>query len=98
MKLAISVPDELFEAAERVAGRLKLSRSELYARALAAFLREHDGPAITRAIDRALAGAPSGVDPVLRRIQTLSLGRDEGSIEEWVEVPRGRRKRRGKRA
>jgi hypothetical protein len=29
MKTAISLPDEVFESAERLAGRLKVSRSEL---------------------------------------------------------------------
>jgi predicted transcriptional regulator len=35
MKTAISIPDEIFEAAERLAKRLKRSRSEIYSRALA---------------------------------------------------------------
>jgi metal-responsive CopG/Arc/MetJ family transcriptional regulator len=34
MKTAISIPDDVFAAAERLARRLKKSRSELYSRAL----------------------------------------------------------------
>ena len=38
MKTAVSVPDELFEAAERQAERTKKSRSQLYAEAIAEYL------------------------------------------------------------
>lgn len=38
MKVAISVPDELFERADEVADRLGLSRSQVYARAIEQFL------------------------------------------------------------
>ena len=101
MKTAISLPDALFEDAERVAERLGLSRSELYARAIASFVREHSGAALTAAIDRALDAAPATLDPALRATQTRSLGPDEGSFDDWV-APRGqrtaearKRKRRG---
>jgi len=39
MKTAISLPDDVFEEAERLASRLKVSRSELYAQALQDFVR-----------------------------------------------------------
>lgn len=51
MKTAISLPDALFERAERLAERLDKSRSELYREALAEFLARHDPDEITRAID-----------------------------------------------
>jgi len=86
MKTAISLPDDLFHKAERVAARLKVSRSELYARALAAYLREHDGDQVTRAIDRVLQGQPPLLDPVLARAQAVSLGPDEGPLEDWVDL------------
>ena len=41
MKTAVSLPDELFYSVDRLAKRLKLSRSELYRRALAEFLARH---------------------------------------------------------
>ncbi len=84
MKTAVSLPDPLFSEAERVAERLGLSRSELYARAIARFVREHSGEAITDAINRALKNDPVTPDPVLARIQSRSLGADEGSFSEWV--------------
>jgi predicted transcriptional regulator len=103
MKTAISLPDSLFEQAEALAERLGVTRSELYARAIAEFVRVHSGEAITAAIDRVLAKAPSALDDNLARIQTRSLGPDDGPYEDWVASPalRGgraserRRRRRG---
>lgn len=96
VKTAISLPDALFERAERVAARLELSRSELYARALASYLREHEGEEITRSIDRCLEAAAVRPDVALRRLGTASLGPDEGPLEDWVDS-RKRPSRRGRR-
>jgi len=41
MKTAISIPDPLFDAAEDVADRLGVSRSQLYAKALAEYVAKH---------------------------------------------------------
>ena len=41
MKTAISLPDKTFQEAEKLAKRLRISRSELYARTLEHFLRAH---------------------------------------------------------
>jgi len=38
MKIAISIPDPIFQAAEGLAHRLGISRSELYAEALAEYM------------------------------------------------------------
>ena len=47
MTTAVSLPDDVFSSAERLAKRLKLSRSELYGRALAEFLARHSPDEIT---------------------------------------------------
>ena len=51
MKTAISVPDEIFEKGEATAKRLKISRSELYSRALQAFVDSHSPDRVTAAWD-----------------------------------------------
>jgi len=51
MKTAISIPDNVFRAAERLARRLGLSRSELYARAVAEFVAQHRGQDITERLN-----------------------------------------------
>ncbi len=52
MKTAISIPDEVFENAERLARKLKTSRSQLYSRALVEFVARHAPDAVTDAMDR----------------------------------------------
>lgn len=97
MKTAVSLPDPLFEEAERVAARLGLSRSELYARAISKFVREQSGDAITEAINRVVQKLPPALDPVLARLQAASLATDEGGFEDWVSVPQARRRGKTKR-
>lgn len=55
MKIAVSVPDEVFEEAERLARRMKRSRSEVYSRALAEYVARHAPERVTEAMDRAVA-------------------------------------------
>ena len=47
MKTAISLPDDLFRMAEAAARKLKMSRSQLYAAALAEFLERRRASKIT---------------------------------------------------
>jgi metal-responsive CopG/Arc/MetJ family transcriptional regulator len=47
MKVAISIPDEVFAEAEALAKRLKSSRSELYSRALGEFIGHHAPDRVT---------------------------------------------------
>jgi metal-responsive CopG/Arc/MetJ family transcriptional regulator len=65
MKTAISVPDEVFEQAEYTAKRLKLSRSELYSRALSEYLARHTDSEVTAAINAAISDAGQPTDPTL---------------------------------
>ena len=74
MKTAISLPDELFAAADALAGRLGVSRSELYATAVAEYLAKHTESEVTARIDRVYGTEPSTLDPNLRRAQFRSLG------------------------
>ena len=79
MKTAISLPDPLFEAAERLAKRMGISRSELFQRAVQAFLQEHKDEGVTEALDQ-VYGRPSGegrLDPLLEQLQLASLSKDE---------------------
>ena len=51
MKTAISLPDPLFQAAESLAKRMGLSRSELFQRALQAFLQDHKDAGVTEELN-----------------------------------------------
>lgn len=77
MKTAVSIPDPIFKAAERVAKRLGMSRSELYSRAISQFVEAHVEKNITRELDHVYAEEDSSVDPVLEQLQAASLPREE---------------------
>ena len=51
MKTAISIPDDMFYAAEELSQQLGLSRSELYPRAVAAFLEHQRATGVKEALD-----------------------------------------------
>ncbi len=52
MKTAISIPDDLFADAERLARELKKSRSGLYGDAVREYVARHAAENITEALDR----------------------------------------------
>lgn len=55
MKTAVSLPDDVFTSAERLAKRLKISRSQLYGRALGEYVARHAPDVVTEALDRVCA-------------------------------------------
>ena len=77
MKTAISLPDALFEAAERLAERLGLSRSELYAKALAALLSRHSEKETTEKLNALFDKEESKLDPALTAMQLSSLPKED---------------------
>lgn len=77
MKTTISLPDEVFEAADELAERLGVSRSELYARAVEELLARHRDEDVTARLNRVYAEEPSGLDPALRDAQARSVGPEE---------------------
>jgi metal-responsive CopG/Arc/MetJ family transcriptional regulator len=76
MKTAVSLPDDLFRKAEATARRLHVSRSELYAKAIAAFLEGQRGNAITERLNDVYSRHPAKVDSGLHRAQLKSLEKD----------------------
>ena len=77
MKTAISIPDPIFQEAEQLAQKLGMSRSELFTRAVAAFLEEKRQENITARLNELYEKEPSQLDPVIARIQFASLPEDE---------------------
>jgi hypothetical protein len=67
MKTAVSVPDEVFDEAEHLAKHLKISRSELYSKALVEFVSRHSPDAVTDSFNRACATVQGEPDPVFQR-------------------------------
>jgi len=54
MKTAISIPDDVFEAAEQLARASGQTRSGLYSRAVREYVARHAPGRVTEALDRAL--------------------------------------------
>ncbi len=63
MKTAVSVPDDVFEGAERLAHREGRSRSEVYSAALREYVARHDPDEVVEALDRVVDEAGEGIDP-----------------------------------
>lgn len=76
MKTAISIPDELFDLAERYAKESGISRSELYASAVREYLAGRRGEIVTEKLNE-VYGEGESLDPELSRMQTLSLPKEE---------------------
>ncbi|MCC5866652.1 MAG: ribbon-helix-helix protein, CopG family [Wenzhouxiangella sp.] len=76
MKIAISVPDPVFQAAERFAKERGMPRSQLIAEALKEYLDHHGPEAITAQIDRVYDGENSELDESFIRAQS-SVMKDE---------------------
>ena len=77
MKIAISIPDDVFEEAERLADRLQTSRSQLYARALAEFVARHDDDRVQAAMNAVVDEAGPAVDEFTREAARQTLRRAE---------------------
>lgn len=76
MKTAISIPDEIFESAEVLASRLGISRSQLYATALARLIAEHERGQVTARLDAVYGDAgsePSRLEPGYAALQARAV-------------------------
>ncbi len=62
MKTAISLPKDVFEKAERLAQRVRKSRSQLYCEAIREYVARHSPDELTEALDRVIEenGQPEG--------------------------------------
>ena len=76
MKVALSIPDDLFESAETLTKRLGVSRSRLYATALAEFVAKNRGRKITERLNAVYGSEDSRLSAAVRRLQSRSLTRE----------------------
>ncbi|MGO9266717.1 MAG: ChpI protein [Candidatus Binataceae bacterium] len=78
VKTAISIPDPLFRTAERLAKRLGIPRSRLYAQAIERYVADAEENGVTARLNEVYAGSGSGLDPALAALQAISI-----SSEPW---------------
>ena len=74
MKVAISLPDPVFSAAERLAARMRVSRSQLYAQALEEYLARRQDSMVTEQLDAVYAVTQELLDPVFDAAQKDAVG------------------------
>jgi metal-responsive CopG/Arc/MetJ family transcriptional regulator len=80
MKTAVSIPDRVFQSAEKLAARLGVSRSELYAKALAALIEKHRDDLITSQLNEiyGVNGERSSLDREVSELQSRSV-----ALKKW---------------
>ena len=77
MKIAVSIPDDIFEDAEYLARRQGKTRSKLYADAIAEYVGVYRTESITEQLNSVYATEDSTLDPALELAQHKMLGEDE---------------------
>ncbi len=77
MKTAVSIPDPIFDAADRLARQRRMSRSALYAEALELLLAQHADDDVTTRLNELYDEVDSSLDPAVAGAQSRALQ------EEW---------------
>jgi metal-responsive CopG/Arc/MetJ family transcriptional regulator len=77
MKTAISLPDSVFEQVEVLAQQLGVSRSELYTKALQAYLKRYNRDQILLKLNQVYGIESSELDPMMAKMQFMSLPHED---------------------
>jgi metal-responsive CopG/Arc/MetJ family transcriptional regulator len=79
MKTAISIPNDLFDGAERLARRTRRSRSRLFTDALREYLARHAPDKVTESMDQAIKeiGLDDAKDEFVSTVARRRLERTE---------------------
>ena len=77
MKTAVSIPDDVFEGAERLARRTKKSRSKLFSDAIREYVARHAPEEVTEAMDRVCAKVGQPADDFVSLAGRQTLERSE---------------------
>jgi len=77
MKTAVSIPDDVFEAAEHFARRTRRSGSRLFSDALREYLARHAPEKVTEAMNKACTEIGEVQDPFVSSAARRALERSE---------------------
>ena len=77
MKTAVSIPDDVFDQAERLARRSRRSRSEVYSAALREYVARHSPDEVTDAINRVCDRIGGQKDEFVAAAARRMLGKTE---------------------
>ena len=76
MKVAVSVPEKIYEAAERLAKQRCVPRSQIFAEALSAYVESRSAEAITSKLNEVYGQEASSIDAGLAQAQHESLNHE----------------------
>jgi metal-responsive CopG/Arc/MetJ family transcriptional regulator len=77
MKVAVSIPDDVFAETEDLAKQLKASRSQIYSRALSEFVRRHAPDRVTELMNEVVAAIGDESDSFTKRAARRVMRRVE---------------------
>lgn len=77
MKTAVSIPDPIFQAAEVFAHRFRISRSELYAKAIQEYIASRRYINVTEELNQIYSDESSSLENELYSMQMKSIPREE---------------------
>lgn len=77
MKTAISIPDDIYQTAEQLARQRHVSRSALFVDAMSEFIERHRHDDVTERLNKVYSQTPSTLDPILRKMQSRSIPREQ---------------------
>jgi len=78
MKTAVSIPDPIFKAAEKLARQLGMTRSRLYTKAVTEYIQGHKNDLVCEKLNEIYEKEFSSLDQAAQAMQWASI--DE---EEW---------------
>ncbi len=73
VKTAISIPDSIYQRAEKAARRLRITRSRLYSTAVEEYLQRHSDDQIVERLNALHGALQETLDPQLAEMQSRSL-------------------------
>jgi metal-responsive CopG/Arc/MetJ family transcriptional regulator len=77
MKTAVSIPDGIFEQAERLARRTRKSRSHVFSSALREYVARHSPDEVTEAMNRVCEQVGEQGDPFVTQAARRTLEQSE---------------------
>jgi len=83
MKTAISLPDALYEEAEKTARAMGIPRSQLFARALAEFIKRHKREEITQRLNEVYERMENQTTPELQAEPSVETMRELTRNDTW---------------
>ena len=77
MKTAISIPDTIYNSAEKLAKRLGKTRSELYVQAIRSYIAKHQNDDVVKKLNEIYSSDNNHLDPELNKMQSRTIFKEK---------------------